>query len=92
MATVNTRPRAIEIQTPSPITSTVQATTTVTTTTGLNSILVLHYKGGYNGNQALVTNVAGDVTELDWETEGQVHHQSHCEVTFMNEMYLYGQV
>ena len=53
------------------------------------SILVLHNK---SENKALVTNVDGAVTELDWVTEGEVYSQSHCSLTFKNEFYIYGQV
>ena len=42
--------------------------------------------------KALVTNVAGDVTELDWKVEGEANSRSFCSLTFNNEMFIYGQV
>lgn len=46
----------------------------------------------YYEKQALVTNIAGDVTELDWSITGEVDERSFCSLTFHNEMYIYGQV
>ena len=54
----------------------------------LESVLVL-----YDDRKALVTNVAGDdVTELDWEIEGEAITSSYCSLTFNNEMLIYGQI
>ena len=53
----------------------------------LESVLVLYYE-----NKALMTSVAGDVTEFDWSTDGEVDSLSLCSLTFHNEMFIYGQV
>ena len=42
--------------------------------------------------KALVTNVVGDVTELDWKVDGSADPRSFCSLTFKNEMLIYGQV
>ena len=56
----------------------------------LSSVLVLDFID--NENKALVTNVAGEVTELVWTSEGEVMSLSLCSLTFQNEMFIYGQV
>ena len=74
------------------ISTTTETTTTTTTTTTtqpvLDSVLVLYD----STNKALVTNVAGDVAELDWKVEGEADSRSLCSLTFNNEMFIYGQV
>ena len=73
-------------------TTTTPTTATTTTTTQPvplpNSVLVVYYDF-----KALVTNVAGEVTELDdWSNEGEARSDSQCSLTFQNEMLIYGQV
>ena len=41
---------------------------------------------------ALVTSVAGGVTELDWEVADNSDSRSLCSLAFKNEMFIYGQV
>ena len=71
------------------ITKTTPATTETTTqpVQQLDQVLVL-----YDSSKALLTNVAGDVTELDWKVEGEANSRSYCSLTFNNEMFIYGQV
>ena len=39
-----------------------------------------------------MTNIADDVTELEWTTEGDVYPNSHCQLTFQNEMIIYERI
>ena len=81
--------------TPATSTTTMSTTTRATETTSepeapVDAVLALYYTD--LKNKALVTGVAGEVTDLDWQTEVEAISRSLCSLTFQGEMFIYGQV
>lgn len=93
MVVLNNHPRVTRTTQITTTTTTTSTATAATTTSPsqpgpeLDSVLVL-----YGDSKALVTNVAGNVIEFDWEIEGEAVSNSYCSLIFNNEMLIYGQI
>ena len=44
----------------------------------------------YYGSEALLTDINGDTTKIQWGQEGEVSARSFCSLNFENKFYILG--